>query len=233
LTVVNIVPVPVKGTGYADYAKAIADALAGTTLSVSMVGDIVIANVNISACAVVLNVNISSQSAFNMNVNIAAIGAVTLNVNITGSTTINVNITGSTTLNIDIHAQSAAVNLIGDWAAQQSTDVNVRATAVLTTAGGYVTSSYTVPGGQTFYLTTITCGSSYLYDNNPRALLIYVYDATAAAYKMEAGCNYGMVADLVKPIKIPTGHTVNVNCWGASNWIGSIWVMFSGYLTTP
>ena len=224
MTVINIVPVPIKGIGFGDYAKALADALAATTLNVSLAGDVVIANVNISACAVVLNMNISSQSAFNLNVNIAAQGAFNMNVNIA---------TQTADITIDIHAQHIGINLIGDWSAQQSTDVNVRATGTIPTVGYGISAIYTVPGGKTLYVTTVACATLNLGDNNPRACYLVVNDNTAGWQLLETGGNFGVSVILDKPIRIPTGHALSVTCFGAGNWIGTIYVSFLGYLTTP
>jgi hypothetical protein len=264
MPVTKTIVVQAKGVGYSDYAKAIADALAGTTLSVSIVGDVVTANVNILSQSVVLNINISSQSAFNININIAAAAAaVTLNINIKSQTgnvnvniaanavVLNVNLSSQTgnvsvniaasaaTVSISVTAQTIGVNLIGDWAAQQATDINVMAHDVFGFVGDLITATYVVPGGKTLYVTLVFCGVHDSSDNNLRMCTLDLRDDTLSLTLINTGGNGGVAISLNKPIRFATGHSVQVSVHAAGKWPTNAVpnntgdVGFLGYLTTP
>ncbi|MEM4408334.1 MAG: hypothetical protein QXI19_06290, partial [Candidatus Caldarchaeum sp.] len=97
------------------------------TVPMTIVGQLVTLNVNISASQVTLNVSI--QSSVTLNVNIQS-SQITLNVNIVQSqVTLNVNIASSVTLNVNI-AQSQVTLNVSIVSATTTLNINIAASSI-------------------------------------------------------------------------------------------------------
>ena len=119
-----------------------------------------------------------------------------------------------------------------EWTVLESHDKSFVAGVVDAATGVSVTVAYVVPAGKTLYITQFSWRSKGNLvadrDNNHMCDGI-ILDVTSASYYWYQGSNAGGAAHLVKPISIPSAHTVNFDCTNLANHNCDLVVFAAGY----
>jgi hypothetical protein len=187
-------------------------------IPINLQSSMVMMPVDIQGQYVTLDMNIKSQTA-NINVTVA-------NASIT--------VVVSGTCNISIIAQNIGLSLIGDYASQNATDVNILAGAAgALTWQQSVNASYTVPAGKKYVIDSFSIymvtDAAADYDHRMR-IVVRLEDLTAGADAIMFSCEGGGVINLNKPITVPTGHQLLLLISNYSNVSVHIYVYMHGYL---
>ena len=236
MTVIHTIPVPVKATGYADYAKAIADALAGTVLNVAITSDIAVLNVNIATCLATLNVNLTGSTIM-MPVDIQAQLA-NININIAAQTAnVNINIAaqaGDVTINIT--AQNVGISLMPEYQAIAGQSVRIIVAGTALAFGSRLDGlGYTVPVGKTLYITcfqaTNDCiGADATFANRVQGFFADIWNTSLGTQLAILSGSWGDGITFTPPLVVPAGNIICTRIWNFGSAVNSVGNNVLGYL---
>lgn len=132
----------------------------------------------------------------------------------------------------DYQGDKAAVFTPAEWAAFESRDKSLVATAINKTFGQWVLLSYTVPAGKTLYIVqssiAILASAAADGDNNQFGYL-YLYNFTTGLNLAFEGCNGGATILFPKPETLAAGEVLYVYGVTRANHSVDLWVSATGW----
>ena len=132
----------------------------------------------------------------------------------------------------DYSGTAVDVQLKAEWEERHGNRKHVTAVKSGAAPGEYATTTYTVPSGKTFYVTTITAAgwaSDAADADLPQHIWIEVYAPDVATLHIRMGGDGGVGLALSQPIRVRGGENLILYCYNASNHNMELSITARGY----
>jgi len=211
-------------TDYPDWTRLMQLIGADIMMPIDIQGAYIMMPVDIQAQYITLDIDIVAQTIGNIAVDLKAQSIGNIGIDIKANTLGN--------LTIDVEAQSIGIYLKADWEVLQGHDKNIVGTGTEVAADSYLSTTYEVTTGKTFYI----CGLSFSihphtatdYDHFIRGAFELVNQTDNLYYAYGGGESGGGIS-FSKPIAVPADKTVALTTYNKTNLVCDIAQSFWGY----